>query len=90
MAKSEQMKQPKDEQTRAMEARGFITAQEAIRRLCVTHTLVYRYLSSGRLKGARVGGRRYISWESFAAFAGPLAGEPPSGAIEAHDEEPEI
>lgn len=65
-----------ESQEDAMRALGYVTVNEAARRVRKSIQVIYRALDRGKLAGARVGAARYVSRESLDAYAGPLAVEP--------------
>lgn len=64
-----------ERQEEEMRQRGYITVTEAAERLRVGIGVVYHALKTGSLKEVRVGRRRYVEFESFRTYAGPLAGD---------------
>ena len=61
-----------NDQSRAMETRGYITIAEAARRLRVTAQAIYTALGRDQLKGTVVGKRRYVEVKSLLEYAGPV------------------
>lgn len=71
-----------------MRSLGYISVPEAALRAGVHHGKIYRALDKGTLQGTVVTERRYVEWDSFVTYAGPVAGDinkPPSKESEADD-----
>lgn len=78
------MTSPEDEDPRVLRAqeiemnrRGFLSVPECARRLLRSPNVIYRAIKTGKLEAIEIAGQKYVEFESFAEFAGPLAGERP-------------
>ena len=49
---------------------GYVSVQEAEARTAIPSSSLYDAMSNGRIKGTRVGSRRYVEVESLLAFGG--------------------